>query len=70
MLVVGKLPLLTTGAFTDSSMAWFSVNGDLSVTEELDAIRDNEKKWYAWSKIECVKRYELSYPCKNNPNIM
>ncbi|KAK5193436.1 hypothetical protein LTR72_006750 [Exophiala xenobiotica] len=33
----------------------FFVNGD-SVTEELDAIHDNEKRWYAWGKIECVKR--------------
>ena len=52
-----KVSLLITGVFKIAQWhGLFSMNGDLSVTEELDAIHDNEKKWYAWSKIECVKR--------------
>lgn len=33
-----------------------SSNGDRSIVEDLGIIIDDEKKWQAWSKIECVKR--------------
>lgn len=34
----------------------FTANGDVRISEILDSTTDEEKRWYAWSKIECVKR--------------
>jgi len=35
----------------------FSANEDHIVGEVLEAIVDEEARWHAWSRIECVKRY-------------
>ncbi|KAI1608311.1 hypothetical protein EDD36DRAFT_412664 [Exophiala viscosa] len=34
----------------------FSANGDHIMGEVLEAIVDDEARWHAWSRIECVKR--------------